>query len=88
MFKLTEYAEMAAAEYVEETGSFDLDARWVAEFFQDSGAQDDYPRQNVVAFFDLVQKVLTKNAERSGKQARMQLEKIIRFVKPPRKSSK
>ena len=72
MAKLTEYAEMAAAEYVEETGSFDLNARWVAEFFQDSGAQDDYPRQDVVAFFDMVQKALTKNAERAGEQAHMQ----------------
>jgi len=86
MLKLTEYAEMAAAEYVEETGSFDLDARWLAESFQDSGAQDDFPRQDVVAFFDMAQKILTKNAERSGKQAHMQLEKIIRFVKPPRKT--
>ena len=86
MAKLTEYAEMAAAEYVEETGSFDLNARWVAEFFQDSGAQDDYPRQDVVAFFDMVQKALTKNAERAGEQAHMQLDKIIHFVKPPRKS--
>ena len=86
MPKLTEYAEMAAAEYVEETGTFDLDARWVAEFFQDSGAQDDYPRQDVVAFFDMVQKVLTKNAERADNQVRMQLDKIIRVVKKPRKS--
>ena len=86
MLKLTQYAELAAAEYVEETGSFDLDARWVAEFFQDSGAQDDYPRQDVVSFFDMVQKVLTKNAERAGKQAHMQSDKIIHFVKPPRKS--
>ena len=86
MPKLTEYAEMAAAEYVEETGTFDLDARWVAEFFQDSGPQDDYPRQDVVAFFDMVQKVLTKNAERADKQVRMQLDKIIRVVKKPRKS--
>ena len=86
MLKLTQYAELAAAEYVEETGSFDLDARWVAEFFQDSGAQDDYPRQDVVAFFDMVHNVLTKHAERAGKQAHMQLDKIIHFVKPPRKS--
>ncbi|MEO5861603.1 MAG: hypothetical protein ABIW48_01585 [Burkholderiales bacterium] len=86
MFKLTEYAEMAAAEFVEETGSFDLDARWVAEFFQDSGAQDDFPRQDVVAFFNMVQKVLTQNAQRSGKLAHVQLEKIIRLVKLARKS--
>jgi hypothetical protein len=53
MPKLSEYVEMAANEYLQETGEDELDARWIAEFFQDSGVQDDYPRQDLVAFGDL-----------------------------------
>jgi hypothetical protein len=85
MPKLSEYVEMAANEYLQETGKDELDARWIAEFFQDGGVQDDYPRQDLVAFADLVQKALTKNSERAGKQTRFQLDKIVRFVKPLRK---
>jgi hypothetical protein len=54
MPKLSEYVEMAANEYLQETGKDELDARWIAEFFQDGGVQDDYPRQDLVAFSDLV----------------------------------
>jgi hypothetical protein len=47
--------------------------------------QDAYPRQDLVAFAGMVQKELTKNAERATKQAHLQLDKIIRNVKLPRK---
>ena len=83
--KLTEYVEMAATEYLQETGKTELDARWIAEFFQDSGVQDAYPRQDLVAFYAMVQKELTKRSDRAGKQAHMHLDKIIHFIKPPRK---
>lgn len=81
MPKLSEYVEMAANEYLQETGKDELDARWIAQFFQDSGVQDDYPRQDLVAFSDMVQKALTKKSERAGKRARFQLDKIVRFVR-------
>ena len=61
MPKLTDYVKMAAGEYLEETGNTELNARWIAEFFQDGGVQDAYPRQNLVAFAEMVQKELTKN---------------------------
>lgn len=70
MPKLTEYAEMAAMEYLLETGEADLDARWIAEFFQNSGVLDDYPRQDLVVFCAMVQKELTRKSERAGKQTR------------------
>ncbi len=85
MPKLSEYVEMAATEYLQETGQDELDARWVAAFFQDGGVQDEYPRQDLIAFSDLVQKELTKRSERAGKQTRFQLDKIIDFVRRPRK---
>ena len=85
MPKLTEYAEIAATEYLQETESTELDSRWIAEFFQNSGVQDDYPRQDLVAFCAMVQKVLTVKSERAGKQTRSQLDKIIHFAKHPRK---
>ena len=85
MTKLSEYVETAANEYLQETGQDELDAHWIAVFFQDGGVQDDYPRQDLVAFADLVQKALTKKSERAGKQTRFQLDKIVRFVKPLRK---
>ena len=83
--KLTEYVEMAATEYLQEMGETELDARWIAEFFQDSGLQDAYPRQNLIAFYGMVQKELTKRSDRADKQAHMRLDKIIHFIKPPRK---
>ena len=85
MPKLSEYVEMAATEYLQETGQDELDARWVAAFFQDGGVQEEYPRQDLIAFSDLVQKELTKRSERAGKQTRFQLDKIIHFVRRPRK---
>lgn len=83
--KLTEYVEMAATEYLQEIGETELDALWIAEFFQDSGVQDAYPRQDMIAFYGMVQKELTKRSDRAGKQAHMRLDKIIHFNKPPRK---
>ena len=85
MPKLSEYVEMAANEYLQETGRDELDAHWIAEFFQDGGVQDDYPQQDLVAFSAMVQKELTKKSERAGKQARSQLEKIVHFVRQLRK---
>ncbi len=85
MPKLSEYAEMAAIEYLQEMGNADLDSRWIAEFFQNSGVMDEYPRQDLVAFAALVQKALTIKSERADKQARTQLDKIIPFIKHPRK---
>ena len=83
--KLTEYAEMAATEYLQEMGETELDALWIAEFFQDSGMQDAYPRQDVIAFYGMVQKELTKRSDRADEQARMRLDKIIHISKLPRK---
>jgi len=85
MPKLTEYVEMAATEYLQGTGKTELDSVWIAEFFQNSGVQDDYPHQDLVAFCAMVQKALTKKNERADKQARFQLEKIVHFVKHKRK---
>lgn len=85
MTKLTDYANAAASEYLRETGKTELDPHWIAEFFQDCGVQDDYPRQDLVAFHAMVQKELTQRSERTAKQARMQTGKIIRTAKPPRK---
>ena len=85
MPKLTEYAEMAATEYLQETGRTELDSLWIAQFFQDSGVQNDYPRQNLVAFNDMVQKELILLSERAGKESRFRLDKIVQLVKHPRK---
>ena len=43
MPKLTDYVKMAAEMYLEEMGNTELNARWIAEFFQDCGVQDAYP---------------------------------------------
>lgn len=85
MHKLSEYVEMASTEYLRETGLDELDARWIAAFFQDGGVQDDYPRQDLIAFSVLVQKALTKKSERARKQTHFQLDKIIHFARHPRK---
>ena len=85
MPKLSDYVEMAATEYLQETGNTELDSRWIAEFFQDSGVLDDYPAQDLVDFCAMVQKALTKRSDRAGKQARFQLDKVIHFVKNKRK---
>jgi hypothetical protein len=85
MTKLSDYVEIAAMEYLLETGKDELDAHWIAEFFQDSGVLDDYPQQDLVAFSAMVQKELTKRSERAGKQAHFQLGKIVHFVRQLRK---
>lgn len=86
MPKLSEYVEMAAAEYLQETGKTEPDARWVAEFFQDCGVLDEYPRQNLITFFALVQKALLVQSERAAKEARRHLEKAGHAVKLRRRA--
>lgn len=85
MPKLSEYVEMAAVEYLQEMGTTDLDSRWIAEFFQNNGVLDDYPRQDLVAFAAMVQKTLTIKSERADKEVRMQLDKIAPRMKRPYK---
>ncbi|MDO9101645.1 MAG: hypothetical protein Q7J20_07320 [Candidatus Nitrotoga sp.] len=84
MRKLSEYVEIAASEYLQETGKAELNAHWIAKFFQDNGVQDDYPRQDLIDFCALVQKALTIKSERAGKQARLQLDKAIRPISKTR----
>lgn len=74
MPKLSEYVEQAATEYLQETGNFEADARWIAEFFQDCGVLDEYPRQNLISFFALVQKALHVRSERAAKEAQRHLD--------------
>jgi predicted NUDIX family NTP pyrophosphohydrolase len=81
MRKLTDYVEMAAAEYLQETGKEVLDSLWLAEFFQDGGVMDDFPNQDLVGFFALVQKALTIRIEKAEKLARLQQEKSSRASK-------
>jgi hypothetical protein len=76
--KLSDFVELAAAEYYLETGRVELDARWIATYFQDSGVLDAYPRQDPVAFGELVQKALDTHAERADKQMRVHLARIAR----------
>lgn len=83
--KLSDYVEMAAAEYIRETGRGDLDARWIAEFFQDNGVLEAYPRQDLVAFCALVQKAVAKYADRAGKQARLHVDRMTRLERRLRK---
>jgi len=78
MRKLSEYIEMAATEYLQETGNAELDSHWLAEFFQDGGVMEDYPRLGVLDFYGLVQKALTLEVERAEKLARLQQEKASR----------
>ncbi|WP_435627168.1 hypothetical protein [Candidatus Ferrigenium straubiae] len=85
MTKLTDYADAAATEYLRETGKTELEPHWLAEFFQDCGVLDEYPRQDLVAFHAMVQKELIRRAERTEKQARLRLDKIARTAKPPHK---
>ena len=80
--KLTDYVDMAATEYLQETGTTELDARWLAEFFQDGGVQDAYPRQDLVAFHAMVQKELARRSDLANKEAQMRLDKIAHFTKP------
>lgn len=85
MRKLSEYVDMAATEYLRETGNIELDARWVAEFFQDQGVLDDYPLLDLVSFGNLVQKALIVKSERADKQARRHIEKVMEVAKRRRK---
>lgn len=82
MRKLTDYIEMAATEYLQEMGKDKLDSLWIAEFFQDCGVQDDYPKQDLVDFYALVQKALTIKIVRAEKLARLQLDKSNRSAQP------
>ena len=86
MRKLTDYVEIAATEYWQETGKEELDSIWVAEFFQDCGVLDDYPAQGLINFYALVQKALTIKIDRAEKFARLQLDKSRRAAKRQRKS--
>ncbi|BAL26665.1 hypothetical protein AZKH_4388 [Azoarcus sp. KH32C] len=79
MPKLTDYVEIAAAEYIRETGRDELDSRWIAEFFQDNGVLDDYPQLDLVAFYALVQKAVAKHVDRAGKQARRHVDWMTRL---------
>ena len=81
MRKLTEHVETAATEYLQETGKDVLDPVWIAEFFQDCGVQDDYPAQDLVAFYALVQKALTIKIEQAKKLAHLQQERSSRTAK-------
>jgi hypothetical protein len=85
MPRLSDYVEMAATEYLQETGQDELDARWIAAFFQDSGVQDHFPRQDLVAFNALVQKALTLKSERAATRARFPRDWGARFVTRPRR---
>lgn len=86
MPKLTDYAKMAAHEYINERGSTELEPRWIAEFFQNAGVQDAYPRQDLIAFANMVQKELTKEDERATKKAASSLDKMVRHIKFPPKT--
>lgn len=77
MAKLSEYVEMAATEYVRETGSTELDAVWVARFFAESGVQDEYPLEDLVAFAAQVQKSLNRKSEKARKEAERQVLRLV-----------
>ena len=76
MPKLSEHVENAASEFFADTGDVDLNARWIAEYFQDAGVADEYPSQDLIVFYDLVQKALTLKAELARKLAKRHLKKI------------
>jgi len=76
MPKLSEYVANAASEFFAETGSVELDARSIAEYFQNAGVADDYPNQDLIIFYDMVQKALTLKAELARKLAEAQIENI------------
>jgi hypothetical protein len=77
MYKISDHVEMAANEYLQETGKGELDALWLAEYFRDC-VQHDFPEQDLVAFFALVQKSLTLIIEKAEKLARLQQDKSNR----------
>ena len=81
MPKLSEYVASAASEFFAETGSVELSARWIAEYFQNAGVVDEYPDQDLIKFFDMVQKALILKAEHASKLAKRQIEKIAHAPK-------
>ena len=81
MRKLTDYVEIAADEYLRETGKGELDNLWIGEFFQDCGVLDDHPAQDLVGFYALVQKALTLKIERAEKLARLERERSSHAAK-------
>ena len=76
MPKLSEYVANAASEFFAETGSVELEAHWIAEYFQNAGVADEYPNQELIIFYDMVQKALTLKAELARKLAGAQIEKV------------
>lgn len=86
MLKLSQYVANAATEYFAETGSFELNATWVAEYFQNAGVADDYPNQDLIVFYDMVQKELTLNAELARKFALRQLQRIAKAQSVPKQT--
>ncbi len=82
MRKLTDYAEIAADEYLHETSKGELDALWVAEFFQDSGVRDDHPAQDLAGFYALVQEALTLRIKHAEKPGRPEQEPSARRLNP------
>ncbi|TXI35672.1 MAG: hypothetical protein E6Q59_10510 [Nitrosomonas sp.] len=80
MHKLSDYIKLAADAFFQETGSSELKAYWIAEFFQDYGLQDAYPSQSLANFANLVQKELTRNEEQAAKKTRLYLGKIINSI--------
>lgn len=85
MHKLSEYVEMAASEYLRETGRTELDSRWIAEFFQDQGVLDAYPLLDLVTFDALVQKALDVKWERANRDARRHIERVMDVAKRRRR---
>ncbi len=83
MARLRDYVEMAADEYLQESGRDELGAHWIAEFFQDCGVQDAYPRQDLVVFAALVQKTLTLRSERAAKRTRFHLDRVVSSSRKP-----
>ena len=87
MPKLSEYVANAASEYFAETGSVELDAVWTAEYFETAGVADEYPDQDLIIFYDMVQKALTLKAEFARKSANRQIEKITGAQIGPKQKS-
>lgn len=81
MRKLSEHVDLAASEFLRETGRTELDSRWIAEFFQDQGVLDDYPLLDLVTFAALVQKALDAKSERARRDARRHIERVMDFVR-------
>ncbi|MFH0934481.1 MAG: hypothetical protein V1879_04690 [Pseudomonadota bacterium] len=81
MRKLSDFVEMAATEYWQETCKDELAPLWIADFFQNCGVLDEHPNLNLVDFHALVQKALTVNIERAEKLAHLQQDRAGRSTK-------